>query len=256
MRADDLQYKMKHWIFHDGIPVTKSVIIANIITFLGMVLFRMRIIEEYFVFTTSQLFAKPWTVVTYPLVGIFGGIIYMLFAIYWLWLAGGSLERSWGSRTYAAFFFITSALTAFGLYVGSMLIGTSTSAAGLWLPIAAVTVAWAMLNPEQQILFMFFIPLRLKWVALISVGIVFIEYGSRNLILGVFALAGCGAAYWYAKSGTAFHFGTSRRRVQDNIIRIRPRYSRSRTFNPLKWYKEYRQRKRLEDLFKRSGMGD
>ncbi len=256
MRADHIQYKIERWLFHDGIPVTKVVILSNIVTFIAIVLFRMEVIVSYFTFSSSNFFAMPWTIVTYPLVGIFGGIIYMLFALYWLWLAGGSLERSWGSRAYAAFFFITSALTAIGLYMGSILANTSVRAGGLWLPIAAVTVAWAMLNPEQQILFMFFIPLKLKWVALIGAGIVFIDYGSQNLILGVFALLGCAAAYWYVKNGLAFNISSPRRRTSDNVIRINPRHGRRRTLNPLKWYREYRQRKRLEDLFKRSGMGD
>lgn len=254
MRGYTTQDKIRYWLLEDRTPVVKFVIIANVLTFLAAALFHIDSILQAAVFGSGQVMIMPWTLFTYPLIGMGMGLLSLFFAVYWLWWAGGSLERSWGSGTFGLYFFLMSAITALGLTIGSMLTSIPASVAGLWLPIAGVTVAFAMLNPEQQILFFFVIPLKLKYLALIDMIIVLVQYGSTNPLMGVFALAGCGVSYWYVKSGRSLRFPAQRSRAE--IIRVNPAHAVRRSWNPLKRYKDYQAQKRLRNLLDNSGFKD
>ncbi len=253
MRGYTTQDRVVYWIFKDRIPVTKLLIAVNVLTFLVMALFHPPQIQDYLSFVTVRAAIVPWTAVTYPLVGI-GGVISLLFAGYWLWWAGGSLERSWSSTAFALYFFLMSAATAAGIYVGGYLTHIPVVLEGLWLPIAGVTVAYALLNPEQQILFFFVIPLKLKYLALIDVIIVLVQYGSTNPLMGILALAGCGVSYWYVRSGRSLRFPVQRSRAE--IIRVNPSHAVRRGWNPLKRYQDYKAQKRLRNLLDNSGFKD
>lgn len=241
MRGYSASDKARYWLASGGIPVTKSLIVVNVLTLLLVTLFHLDSLWRLLVFDSSSVFAQPWTMFTYPLVGL--EILSLLFAGYWLWVAGGSLERTWGSNTYAVFFFVISAITAVGLYLGGLLTHSAVGLVGLWMPLAALTVAFAMLNPEQRILFFFVIPLKLKYLALLDVVLVFISYGRVNLLLGVFALAGCAAAYLYVTRVICFDFGGG-----DNVIHIRPKHAVRQSWNPFKRAKEKKDQKRLRDF--------
>jgi len=237
--------KTRYWLIQDKIPFTKSLLVANLLTFLLVELFHADKLLLYLGFMQPGEFPiNIWTAVTYPLLGC-GSILCLIFSLYWLWLAGGSLERSWGSINFAVFFFAVSALTAASLAAGSYLTGAPVALAGLLVPLAAVTVAFGLLNPEEQILFMCIIPLKLKYLALLSAVLLFISFGSQHLLLGVFSLAGCAAAYWYVRSGRRLNLGR-RYYPSDRDIRVlQLPCSRRRFPNPLRWYRECRERRWL-----------
>lgn len=241
--------KISYWLFADKIPLTKFLIVSNVATFLAITLFQLNVIAAFTAFNSMVVRVAPWTVLTYPLVCVNDGIIGLLFACYWLWWAGGSLERTWGTRTFATYFFILSALSALGLYAGSVLTGVPVILAGLWLPIAGITVSYAMLNPEQQILFMLFIPLKLKYLAILDVVMVLISYGRSNLLLGVCALAGCAYAFWYVRPD---RFRMPERQRRGQVVRVHGKGGVLRKLNPFAWIRSYRDRQRLKKLFERS----
>ena len=248
-----------YWLTKDRIPVTKLLIIANILSLLVIGLFRLGGLFDLLAFSAGRFMAQPWTAITYPLVTSVAGpssIINLLFAGYWLWMAGGSLERAWGSKRYAIFFVLASAVTALGLFVGGILTGVSVGAAGLWLPIAGITIAFAMMNPEEQIMFMFFIPMKLKYLALLTVALVFFSY-LQAPIIGIFALSGCAFAHWYVRSGSRmFDFGHAPRQRRGQFVRLYNRKSWLHKLNPFAWLKEWRERRRLKKFFGKSGLGD
>ncbi len=248
MRGYTTKDKITYWLFQDRIPVVKLVIVANILTFLMMAIFRVAQVQQFLAFSADRVFVMPWTLFTYPLLGV-GGVLALLFGGYWLWMAGGSLERSWGSKTFGLYFFLMSAVTALSLFVGSMLTGRAVSLEGLWLPIAGVTVAFAMLNPEQVILFFFILPLKLKYLALIDAAIVLVQYGGMHPLLGLFALAGCGASYWYVCGPKPITFGAKRQRAE--IIRITPPHAVRQPWSPTRWYQDYKAKKRLERMLRK-----
>jgi len=246
--------RARYWLFADRIPVTKSVIISGVVTFL-FITFGADSLAALLGYSSRSLLLLPWTAVTYPLVGDYSPIS-LLFASYWMWVAGGSLERSWGSRVFGIYFFVISAITALALYAAAVMTGVPTSLAGLWLPLAGVTVAFAMMNPEQQILFFFIIPMKLKYLAVLDVALVLVSYARPNPLLGVFALAGCAISYWYVTQGGSLGFPSRRRPRQGDVVRVYDRRSLFSKLNPIRWYRDRRERKRLKDFFDKSGFGE
>lgn len=255
MRGGTSTEKFIYWLLADRIPLTKLLIIINIFTFLVFALVRVRAVEVgllMLMFDPQAAIGRPWTFFTYPLVAQGFGVISMLFAGYWLWVAGGSLERSWGTRTFGIYFFGMSAITALSLFVGYIITSYPISLAGLWLPIAGVTVAFAMLNPEQQILFFFIIPLKLKYLALLDVVLVLISYSQGSILMGIFALAGCAVSYWYVRRGRYVDYPRSNRRQRGGeVIRLYEKPSLRKRLCPVERYRKYREQKRLKDFLDR-----
>ncbi|MEN6357921.1 MAG: rhomboid family intramembrane serine protease [Armatimonadota bacterium] len=246
MRGYTTSDKIRYWLFEDRIPLTKLIIIANAATFIAITLFKLGIFTYLLGFNSAIALKMPWTFVTYPLVAVGGDIISLLFGAYWLWVAGGSLERSWDTGRYALYFFLMCAITACGLWIGYVLLNIQISLIGLWLPLAGVTIAWAMMNPEQQILFFFIIPMKLKYLALLDVVLVLISYGQVNLLLGLFALLGCAFSYWYI---LPHDFGVRTRQDRGQVVRVHRRQSIMHKLNPFGWIKEKRDKDRLRKLF-------
>ncbi|HEY3297847.1 MAG TPA: rhomboid family intramembrane serine protease [Armatimonadota bacterium] len=243
-----------YWLLKDRIPVTKLLILANAATFLLAALFSVGALAGLLVFQSSTFLIYPWTALTYPLQA---GMepIGLIFSCYWLWVAGGSLERTWGSSRFAYYFFANVAITAVGMYAGGALLGLPVSLVGLWLPLSGVTIAWAMMNPEQEILFFFVIPMKLKFLALIDVLFVLIAY---KLPFGIFALAGCIFSYLYIRRSSSGSYRSYGSNTQERIIRIRPhqRMKFLDRLNVFKWYREYKERKRLEKFLGKSNFPD
>lgn len=243
--------KFRYWLFQDKIPLVKILILSNILTFLAIALFKLDVIALYFSYNTQLFTIHPWTVLTYPLVWVTMSPISLLFSCYWLWIAGGSLERAWGTRNFGVFFFQMAALSAGGLFLGWLLTGVPSGIYNLWVPLAGLTVAFAMLNPEQQIMFMLVIPLKLKYLAMLSVGLLAVSYGAINLALGLFVLAGCAYAYWRVRRPIT-RLSAPRGESEGKIIRVFERRRPARRLNPFAAMKEREEQKRLKELFERS----
>lgn len=244
--------KIRYWFVVDRIPFTKILIVSNILSFILIALFfRQGQIENILAFEPAELIFRPWTVLTYAFISQPNNPIFMLFALYWLWVAGGSLERSWGTTRYAWFFLSMTAISALGLFTGGLIAGKMIGLIGLWLPLAGLTVAFAMTNPEQQILFFFVLPLKLKYLALLDVILVLVNYGQIDLRLGVLALLGCAYSYWYIQPNR-FSFNLPKRSSRSNVTRVYEKRSIFSSLNPLRKMKEARDRERLRKLFERS----
>ncbi len=206
-------------------PVTWALILANLFTFL--LEFLGVPLSGAFAFTTLFPLARPWTFVTYPLVGA-DSIVGVLLGAYVFWLLGGSLERSWGGRDYLFFLGLTTLATSLSLWIGAALLDRVVGLGGLWMPVAAVTVAWSALNPHERLLVSFVIPVEGRWLGLLAAVLVFFSF---RFPMGLFALAGCGAAWWYARGG---------------------RYAT----NPLAAYRHWRRRREFRRLLDRDRWDD
>lgn len=239
MTIDDIVY----WFTKDRIPLTKAVVAVSALAFLANLFDRTGVFRAFLIFDPSLFILKPWSILTYPVVQL--DALSLLFAGYWMWVAGGSLERIWRTRTFAVFFLGVSAISALGIWLGYMATGIPVSLSGLWVPLAAVTVAFGMQNPEQVILFMLIIPMKLKYLAVISAGLLFVGFGRIHFLLGLFSLVGCAAAYWYVRYGCDINLGLGCSH-RDNVVRIDPFSSRRKGL--LGWYRDWRERKRLRDF--------
>ena len=161
-------------------------------------------IYQKLMFVAPETAFKPWTFFTYPLLSSAQPNVFnLLFDLGLTYLFCSSLERMWGSKTFAIFFFAMSLVSGLALWAGSLLIKVPLFADNL-LPVASAAVVWAFINSEEQ-MNLFFIPIRGIYFGAIAVLYILFNYAqSAGWDAVPFALVGCLAAYGWLKFGLAY----------------------------------------------------
>src|SRR5690606_4283375 len=90
-------------------------------------------------------------------------------------------------------------ISALGLTLGAFLLRVPVRA-DAWLPIAALTIAFCLINPHEVIRFWFILPIPARWIAIIEVVIIFFSYAGYHPLMGLFALTGCAASYLWVRN--------------------------------------------------------
>jgi hypothetical protein len=256
---DDRGVRARPFHLPGDCPVTWALIGANVLTFLTSFL-GIGGVWNSLVFTSVGFPSAPWTALTYPLVAG-GQILWLLLGGYIFWLFGGSLERAWGRRDYLVFLALVTAAPAVAMWLGGAVAGRMVALSGLWLPLAAGTVAWATINPAERMLLYFVIPIEARWLGVLVVVLVVFSY---PFPIGLFALAGCAAAWWYVRQGRYGVFRGRRPAPMTGAGRRGPAWAPSRgrgerrgtPWNPLAWIRRWRQRRQFRRLIDESDLRD
>jgi membrane associated rhomboid family serine protease len=197
---NDYLARFKRYIYRDFDPVTKSVMVgAGVVYVLALLISGLRLLDlnGLLWLNPANALALPWTILTYPLVN--PDLLTLIFAFFWLWFIGGSLERSWGSNSYSWFLLLTVGVTGLALATVGFLFKIWLPVYGLWLPAVGITWAWAGLNPDQELLLWGVIPVKAKWLAWLEALLTFLPYfnASKNILFGLAALSGIAVAHFY-----------------------------------------------------------
>src|SRR3981081_3250579 len=96
-------------------PVTRAIIIANVVVFLLELATSSTLIDLFALWPLGPLF-HPWQVVTYAFLHDPRNILHIFFNMFALYMFGGALESYWGSRRFAMFY-LASVLAAAGTEV-------------------------------------------------------------------------------------------------------------------------------------------
>jgi len=120
-----------------------------------------------------------WQLVTYLFIHSPTGLMHILFNMLALWMFGVDLERRWGTVAFAKYYFITGigaglctllvSLLPFE-WAGASYAVTTIGASGA---IYGLLMAWGLLFPHRQILFMLIFPLPARVFVLIMGAIAF-----------------------------------------------------------------------------------
>lgn len=256
-----------------GIPATTALIAINILTFFT-IWFGGETgakILDHLLPSDANLLREPWTVVTYPLVA-FGPIDVVFYGIC-LWTVGGSLERSWGVTRYLVVFSILTLVSAGTVLIGSKVVGYPFAIAGMLYPLSAMTMVFCLLNSEVSMRMYGLITIRAKYLAiLIPVALYF--FAGLGPIGNIFALGGCLAAYIYYQYGRSYSyldfgyrgrpasgpdlrvFDTKGKRVRTKAHYLDGSHGAPAFFDIRGRIKARQDRKRLEKLFRQSGIDD
>ena len=101
-----------------------------------------------------------WRLVTFLLIPPFGGIIQAALSLYFFYFIGTALEGRWGVRRFLLFYL-------FGAVFAIIAALVSGYGVNLYLNLS-LFFAFAIMNPEHQILLYFAIPIKVKWLALLN----------------------------------------------------------------------------------------
>jgi hypothetical protein len=117
---------------------------------------------------------EVWRVASYILLPGSPSILWLLFAIPWGWMISDGLEEGMGS--FRVNLYVFGGMLAVAL--GGLLFGYATTGGVLW---TTLMLAYAVYFPNQEILLMAVIPMKIKWLAWIAAGsLVFAFLGVPN----------------------------------------------------------------------------
>ena len=110
-------------------------------------------------FSASAIFhGQIWRLVSFVFVPLGGDILTVALSLYFYWWIGSSLEREWGTARFSLFYLLGVVFNiVFGLIAGY----TSVTYLNL-----SMFFAFAVLYPDMRVLLFFFIPIKIKWLAL------------------------------------------------------------------------------------------
>jgi membrane associated rhomboid family serine protease len=215
--------RWKDFIWRSPEPITRSIIAiwlgSFLLYFFLFLFFKFQIPGDWIGFQTANALLHPWSFFLYPL--FFLDFFGLLFGSLWLWWVGGTLERSWGRKRFTRFFIAMIILPSISLFIGSVLLKSlgisflgsfDTQLFGLWTPIAGLTVAWSLLNPEQIIRIYFVIPVKAKYLMWAAIFFAYISMAVGPLPspwLAFFGLSGIAYAYQHAKPQASLSYSTS-----------------------------------------------
>ena len=242
-----------------GTPVTYIIIAGNVLTFLASFVGMGSGFSPMFLAASSLTFPMlPITAVTWPLVSTTDPIG-LFFGVMWaLWVCG-SLERSWGSQVFAWFVVALSAITTLACWGLGALLHAPFGLAGLWMGLAAPTVAWCYINRREKVSIYFIFKIPAPWLGAITVAsfVYQIAVTGGSPIMGIAGLISPALAYWYA-SGARFTLGKARSKSRFDSFENEVRDAEPG--NPITRLLDGIRRKqrdaKIKKMFKNSGLGD
>jgi len=140
------------------------IVIGQVFVLLGALIGRLDL--GFFVLVPALVVHGDWwRLFTFllmpPSPGLFG-YIFIAFALYIFYLMGTALEANWGAFRYNLFLFCGFILTVGAAFLTPLSPSTNAFIAG------SVFLAFAYLNPDFELSLFFLLPVKVKWLALVT----------------------------------------------------------------------------------------
>lgn len=150
-------------------------------------------------FGGAQTQFEPWQLVTYSF--LHGGVMHLLLNMYGLWLFGSRMEKVWGSKAFAFYYFVC----VIGAGLVQLVVATQVADEGGIYPtigasggVFGVLLAFGLTFPNERLMLIFPpVVLQAKWFVLI--------YGAIELWAGVTGTE-AGVAHFAHLGGMLFGF--------------------------------------------------
>ena len=162
-----------------GIPhLTNYILVCYVIGYL-LSMTKTSLISYLYLEPGLILQGQIWRLITWVLVppGM-SNILFVLIMLMFYYSLGTTLERTWGTFRYTLYIFSGILFTIIGAFIlyfllgGNVLVGSVFSTYYISL---STFLAYAMCYPDMQVLLMFIIPVKMKWMAVFYVVIVAYE---------------------------------------------------------------------------------
>jgi membrane associated rhomboid family serine protease len=176
---------------------------------------------------------QVWRLVTYLFIHDPSGFGHILFNMLALWMFGVDLERRWGTRAFVRYY----AITGVGAGIATVLISLLPFAAtreiylantiGASGAIYGLLLAWAVLFPARQILFMFIFPLPARVAALLMGAMSFFAAvgGTNGSVAEATHLAGFVIGWFYLRGPKNLSLDLQYRLTKWRMDRMRQRFN-------------------------------
>ena len=163
-------------------PVTQSLIFANVAVFLLETAGGMPLFEWFALWPPASGLSQappfqPWQLVTYSF--LHGGVAHIFFNMFALYMFGADIERLFGSRFFAAFYFVSVlAAAVVHLAVNSWMGAAPYPTVGASGGVYGVLLAYGLYFPNRQLMLLIPpIPMRARTLVVV--------YAVLELVMGV-----------------------------------------------------------------------
>lgn len=172
------KYAIPHLINYFLIGYAIGYLLMLVSRLAGVNLLSYLTLEPYYIIHNLQL----WRLITWVLMppssgSGFMGIFFMLIMMFFYYQLGNTLEATWGAFKFNLYMFggviftVIGAFIGYAIYVGlagdaGQVIGIGNYVSTNYLNMS-IFLAFALCYPNMQVLFMFIIPIKMKWMALI-----------------------------------------------------------------------------------------
>ncbi len=141
-------------------------------------------LSSYLAFDRAAIMrGQVWRLITFVLLPSGSSPLFLLLTLYFYWLIGSTLERQWGAFRFNAYYLCG--------VVGAIAAGFITGSVSNYYLNLSLFLAFAMLYPDYEILVFFFLPVKMKYLALLdALGLLlmFVTGGAATRVALVFAL--------------------------------------------------------------------
>ena len=137
------------------------------------------------------LSGQVWRVLTFVFVPYDSNILTLLISLYFYWMIGSSLEAVWGAFRFNVFYFSGILFTA----ACGMIFG---DAVNIYLN-TSLFLAYAILFPDNEILLFFVIPVKVKYLGILSAALLVFFLVTQPFFLKmliVFSLLNLALFFW------------------------------------------------------------
>ena len=153
-----------------GVPdLMRWIVIGNVAVYILMLL-TMRADANALAFLYLDggkvLRGEIWRIITFIFVPASSSPFWLAISLYFYYWIGTTLERQWGTAKFNLYYFSGMLLTVLGTILASVITGNNfITVAGTTYVNLSMFFAFAMLFPDTTVLFMFFLPVKMKWLA-------------------------------------------------------------------------------------------
>ena len=163
---------------------------------------------------TAILHGEVWRLVTFILIpsGV-GNPFYTLLGCYVLFWTGQMLEREWGTAKFSLFYLGGVLLSI----VGGLLLGT----AEIYYIHLSFFLVIATMYSEMQVLFMFVLPIKMKWLAILDVALILLEAVQHGPGVILLALPSFLNYFIFTWPFWSVKLGFARRRADPQVINFK-----------------------------------
>jgi membrane associated rhomboid family serine protease len=249
----DMRYRSRSSFFNRSFPSgVKWLILANVaiylVDFFGSYLRGDEIFGGLMLVPAKVIHGALWQPVTYLFLHSLQSVWHILFNMLALWMFGTPVEETWGTRRFLQYYFICGVGAGLCVVVAKLLFGNPNQPTlGASGAIFGILLAYGMLFPNQEVLFMFLFPMKAKYMVMIFGAIAFLgSFQTDGTVSNLAHLGGMIFGFIYIRTQFA------RRRV------VGRSGSGSGGFDPGKWWKEYklqRARKKFQVYMNKHGSG-
>ncbi len=176
-----------------------------------------RKVAGLFGFWPQQALTQPWGFVTFQF--LHSGPMSLFFGAFALYILGSALEAEWGTTEYTVFWLVAT----LGGSISAWALGTPLVSDPFVVPISML-FAYAFLFPATQFLVFFVIPVKVKWIAFFSAGVLglaffrdLFSFGAGPAFVRVLG-AGAGFLYFWVRHHGRFK---ARKAAREAVVAVK-----------------------------------